>query len=103
MLTNVETPRIIQGRLLGNRVSRERDFRFGGPLVDGRAGGANIEMCPVAIPDAAVQASRVNRLELQQKWLPSRTQAKRKGHTESSAINCHNIKASSMNLEKETA
>ena len=55
---------MIHGRLLGNRIGRERNLRFGGPLVDSRIGGANVERCPVAISDAAVQASRVNRLEL---------------------------------------
>jgi hypothetical protein len=61
VLTNVETPRVIHGRLLGNRIGRERNFRFGGPLVDRCVGGANIERRPVAISDAAVQARGVNR------------------------------------------
>ena len=90
MLTNVETPRIIHGRLLGNRVSRERDFRFGGPLVDGRVGGANIKRCPVAISDAAVQASRVNRrkLHIQRSFVkPSEKWKWEKVRTGSSATN----------------
>ena len=58
-------PRIIHGRLLGNRIGRERDFRFGGPLVDRCVGSANIERCPVSISDTAIQASRVNRRKLQ--------------------------------------